>query len=441
MTLMSVIESLRTPAAFLFVLGVLVFVHEFGHFLVARLHGVRVITFSLGFGPKLLKFQRGDTEYCISAVPLGGYVKLAGETVEEDRTGAPDEFLSKSKWVRFQVYLAGPTMNLLLAWLVLAGVLSRGADVRLSDSSPAVIGSIEAGSPAERAGFQVGDRVVSVAGRDVATWDAVNIEVLPKANQALDVVVDRRGQRVDLRVTPSAVGKYELGILGINPVMRPQVLQISTPGGPADRAGLRRGDVIVAVDGKPGLYRDGIIERLTSSPGKTVVFTVERDGQTMDLPIVPEAQAGIGKIGALINDFEVKRIDPTLLQAFVMSADQNWESTVLIGRTLKGLFKRETPVKQLMGPLAIAGMAGTAAQLGWLSLFNLMSMISLNLGLLNLMPVPVLDGGHIAILGVESLARRDLSIKVKERILMVGAALIMLLMVTVIYNDVVRLFR
>src|SRR5262245_24629517 len=156
MNLMSLWEVLRTPLAFLFVLGVLVFVHELGHFLVARWHGVRVLTFSLGFGPKLLKFRRGDTEYCISAVPLGGYVKLAGETVEEDRTGAPDEFLSKSKFVRFQVYLAGPVMNLLLAWIVLAGVLMQGANVAIADSSPAVIGAIEQGSPAEKAGLRLG---------------------------------------------------------------------------------------------------------------------------------------------------------------------------------------------------------------------------------------------------------------------------------------------
>jgi regulator of sigma E protease len=441
MTVMSVFESLRTPAAFLFVLGVLVFVHEFGHFLVARWHGVRVITFSLGFGPKLLKVQRGDTEYCISAVPLGGYVKLAGETVEEDRTGAPDEFLSKSKWVRFQVYLAGPTMNLLLAWVVLAGVLMRGADVPLADTSPAVIGSIEQGSAAEKAGLQVGDRIVSVAGRDVPTWSALDVEIVLQANRELAVVVDRRGQRVEFKLTPSAVGRFEIGTIGIQAVMRPMVLQISTPGGPADRAGLRRGDVIVAVDGQPGLNREAIIDRLSKSAGKTLTFTIERDGQKMELPIVPESIGGVGKIGVAINPYEFRRVDPTIVQAFVMSAQENWSSTKLIGRTLKGLFKRETPVKALMGPISIATLTGTAASLGWLYLFQLMANISLNLGLLNLMPVPVLDGGHIAILGVEGLARRDLSMKVKERILMVGAVLIVLLMVTVIYNDILRLFR
>ena len=434
-------EVIRTPVAFLFVLGVLVFVHELGHFLVARWHGVRVLTFSLGFGPKLLKFTRGGTEYCISVVPLGGYVKLAGETVEEDRTGAPDEFLSKSKFVRFQVYLAGPVMNLLLAWLVLAGVLAQGADIPLADSSPVVIGTVAPGSPAERGGLKPGDHVLSVAGRVVPTWDALNIEIVPKANRELPVVVDRAGQQLDLKITPDAVGKFEIGTIGIQPLMRPQVLDIRVQGGPADRAGLRRGDVILGVDAQMGLSQPDIIKLINNGSGKPLVFHLERDRKPLDLTITPEKSGDVGLIGANIYLYETRRIDPSFVQALGMSWQQNKESTILIGRTLAGLFKRETPVKQLMGPLSIATMTGQAAQIGWISLFNFMAMISLNLGLINLMPVPVLDGGHIAILAVEGASRRDLSIRVKERILMVGAALIVLLMVTVIYNDVVRLFK
>ena len=441
MHLMTLWETARTPLTFLFVLGVLVFVHELGHFLVARWYGVRVITFSLGFGPKILKYQAGPTEYCVSAVPLGGYVKLAGETVEDDdRTGGPDEFLSKSKWVRFQVYLAGPIMNLLLAWIVLAAVLSRGADVPLADTSAVVIGSIDAASPAEQAGLQVGDRIVSVGGRDVPTWDALNLEVLPKANQQLQVVVDRHGTRETLQLTPSAVGKFEIGTIGIHPVLRPQVREV-TPNGPADRAGMRRGDVLLATNGQPGLDREAIVKILQASAGKPVQFSIERDGQPMDLQVTPESSGGVGIIGVAIYPYEVRRVDPTLGQAFVLSAQENWESTVLIGRTIAGLFKRETPVRQLMGPLAIAQLSGEAARVSFIQVLNLMSMISLNLGLLNLLPVPVLDGGHIAILAVEGVARRDLSVRVKERVLIAGAALIVLLMVTVIYNDVMRLIR
>ncbi len=435
-TLIDAFDFLRTPLAFLFVLGVLVFVHEFGHFIVARLHGVRVLTFSLGFGPKLLKFRRGDTEYCVSAVPLGGYVKMAGETVEDAISGAPDEFLSKSKWVRFQVYLAGPIMNLGLAVIVLAGVLSRGADVPLYTSSAPVIGQVTPASPAERAGLLPGDRIVSVAGAETPTWDALDMALLPKANRELEMVIERGGQRRTLLVTPDAVGKYELGQVGILPVMRPEIQTVNA-GTPAERAGLQRGDLIAGVDGVRGLMRQDVISRIQKSGDAQLVFTVVRGGREVEVPVKPEG----GMVGIQLTPFEVRRIDPTLAQAFSMSVTQNWESTKMIGATLKGLVTRDTPVRQLMGPVAIAELSGQAADLGWLRLFELMAMISLNLGLLNLMPVPVLDGGHIAILAVEGLSRRDLSVRVKERILIAGAALIMLLMVTVIFNDISRLMR
>ncbi len=426
-----------TILAFLFVLGVLVFVHELGHFLMARAHGVRVLRFSLGFDPKIVKFERGGTEYSIGLVPLGGFVKLAGETAEDERTGAPDEFLSQSKWVRFQVYLAGPVMNLLLAFLVLAFVLMRGADVPLYESSPAVIGAVEAGSAAATAGLQAGDRVISVDGRDTPTWDALEEEVAPKANRALSLVLERGGNRMTLQVTPAAYSKYEIGDLGVRPVMRPQFVMIQ-PGKAAERAGIERGDVVLAVNGERGLDQPAVIDRIKKSPDAPLVFTIERNGESRDVTVTPD---GAGLIGVSLQIWEVKRVDPTFVQAFVLSARQNWDTTKQIGRTLAGLLRRELPVKQLMGPVAIAELSGSAAKLGWLALFQMMSMLSLNLGLINLLPVPVLDGGHIAILAVEGATRRNLSVRVKERMLLAGAALIVLLMVTVIYNDVVRLFH
>jgi regulator of sigma E protease len=429
-----------TILAFLFVLGVLIFVHELGHFLVARWYGVRVLTFSLGFGPKILKYRRGDTEYCVSVIPLGGYVKLAGETVEDDRTGSPDEFLSKSKWVRFQVYLAGPVMNLLLAFFALAVSLMAGADIPLWNSQPPVVGTIEAGSPAEAVGMQVGDRILSVNARPVATWDELYLEVLPRANRELDVIVDRAGARVELVITPDAITKYEFGDLGIGALYRPQLTQVM-PESAAAEAGMQRGDVLLMVNGETGLEYIEIVERIRASAGRPLAFQIERDGRMMEITAVPRDEGGIGLIGAVISEFEVRRVDPTISEAFALSAQRNWENTVLIGRTLRGLFTRDTPVRQLMGPVGIAELSGSAATLGWSALFGLMAMISLNLGLLNLMPVPVLDGGHIAILAVEGLARRDLSIRVKERVLLAGAAVIVLLMVTVIYNDIARLLR
>jgi regulator of sigma E protease len=415
-------------------------VHELGHFLVARWHGVRVITFSLGFGPKLVKFERGGTEYCISLIPLGGYVKLAGETVEENRTGAPDEFLSKSKWVRFQVYIAGPIMNILLAWVVLAGVLSQGADVPLYVDSAPVIGRVVEGSPAATAGLQVGDRVLTVNGRSVDTWNAFEIEIVTAAGRELTMLVARGGGQVSVGVTPDAVGRYDMGDIGVDAVRRPQIRQVN-PGTPAERAGLLANDVLVEVGGERTLTQERVIEIIRASPDAPLPVVVERGGTQVTLSVVPEGAAGAATIGVHLTPWETRRIDPSMLEAFQMSAVQNWESTKLIGRTLRGLFTADTPVRQLMGPVAIAEMSGTAASIGWIALFNLMAMISLNLGLLNLMPIPVLDGGHILILAVEGISRRDLSIKVKERILTVGAVAIVLLMVTVIFNDISRLLR
>jgi regulator of sigma E protease len=274
----------------------------------------------------------------------------------------------------------------------------------------------------------------------VETWDALSLEYLPKANRELELGVLRDGQRLKILVTPRATGKYEIGDLGIGPILRPQFTQVN-PGGPADRAGIKRGDVVVALEGVRGVGRDALVDRWRGSAGQPVKLTIERDGQESDVTVVPESEGGIGMVRVLVSYYEVKRVDPGPIEALKMSAQQNWDNTVLIGKTLIGLVTRETPVRQLMGPIAIAELSGSAAELGLVELLNLMAMISLNLGLLNLMPVPVLDGGQIAILGWEGLIRRDLSIRAKERILLAGAALIVLLMVTVIYNDISRLMR
>ena len=431
---------MQTILSFLLVLGVLIFVHELGHFLVARWYGVRVLTFSLGFGPKILKFTRGGTEYCVSVVPLGGYVKMAGETTQDERQGAPDEFLSKSKWVRFQVYLAGPTMNIILAVIALTVVLSDGADVPIYQSAAPVVGAVDADGVAVKAGIQVGDRILAINGEPTPTWDELMIAVLPKANRELRIDVERNGERREVRVTPASVGKYEAGSLGILPAIRPQVLEVHA-GRPAEAAGFRKGDVLLGVDGQRGLDRDGLIRYIQKHGEQPIQFEVERGGETRQIRVTPEGAAGGSRVGLSISAYEVTRIDPSWPQAFRMSLAQNWDNTRLIGKTLKGLVTRDTPVSQLMGPLSIAELSGTAAEMGWMKLLELMAGISLQLALLNLMPVPVLDGGQIAILALEGVARRDMSTKVKEYFAMAGAAVIVALMVTVLYNDIARMIR
>ena len=431
---------MQTLLYFLLVLGVLIFVHELGHFLVARWYGVRVLTFSLGFGPKILKLTRGGTEYCISLIPLGGYVKMAGETVADERDGAPDEFLSKSKWIRFQVYLAGPAMNVLLAVVVMIGVLSRGANVPEYISAPPVVGEVQPNSPAANVGIQPGDRILAVNGRDMPTWDALSLAVLPKADQELTITIERAGQRQTLQIVPQAIDKYELGSLGVLPQWRPEFLEVH-PGRPAAAAGLLAGDVVTAIDGRAAPSREDLVAVFKQSPGKQVVLDVERAGQALKVPVTPEGAEGAAIIGATIAPYEVTPTDPTLLEAVPLGITQTWDTAKRIVIDLKGLFTGETKVKQLMGPIAIADLSGTAGSLGFVAILNLMAMISLNLALLNLLPVPVLDGGQMAILLLEGAARRDFSVKLKERFAMVGAALILALMVTVIYNDIARLMR
>jgi len=434
------VSVLTTIAAFLLVLGVLIFVHELGHFLVARWYGVRVLTFSLGFGPKIIKFTRGDTEYCVSAVPLGGYVKMAGETVQDDRVGAPDEFLSKSKWVRFQVYLAGPVMNIALAIIASTVVLAGGADVPKYYSAPPVIGTVLETGVAAKAGVLPGDLIVSVNDVPVPTWDAFEMAVVTKANRELTLVVSRRGTPQTITLTPASQTKYELGAIGVGPVLRPQITGVR-PNMPGERAGLKRGDVLLSVGGEKAGTREQITTIIKKNGPKPIVLVVEREGQVLELTVTPQGAVGSSLIGFDFFGGEYAHIDPTFPQAFQMSLQQTWDNSKTIGNTLKGLVTRETPVNQLLGPLAIADLSGSAAKLGWRELLGLMSMISLNLALLNLMPVPVLDGGQIAILALEGIARRDLSIRVKERVAMAGAALILLLMVTVLYNDIARILR
>jgi regulator of sigma E protease len=424
--------------AFIFVLGVLIFVHELGHYLMARRIGVRVLTFSLGFGPKILKVRRGDTEYCISAIPLGGYVKMAGENPDEVRTGKDDEFLSKSKWQRFQVLIMGPVMNIVLALVVMAVVLFQGAEVPAYEQQPAVVGIVRAGSPAEQAGIQPGDRIVSVADRDVATWDEFFMVVLPRAKRELNIVVMRDGERREMRITPTAQTRYEMGDIGVTPRAHPQIRAVS-PGQAADRAGLKTGDVILAVNGQPTGRDRALVEVINRSAGVPLQLTIKREGVERGVTVTPEKQGDVGMIGVQLSEFELITIEPGPIEAVRMSVAQNWEWSTLIFETLWGLFTSETSPRQLMGPVGIAQLSGGAAQIGWIALFTLMAMISLNLGILNLLPIPVLDGGHIFIMALEGVARRDFSMRVKEKMLLAGFVVLMLLMVTVIYYDLTRI--
>ncbi|HEY6508492.1 MAG TPA: RIP metalloprotease RseP [Vicinamibacterales bacterium] len=430
---------MTTLLAFLFVLGVLIFVHELGHFLAARRIGVRVLTFSLGFGPKLLKVKRGDTEYCISAIPLGGYVKMAGESPEDPRSGAPDEFMSKSKWERFQVLIMGPVMNILLAVVVLAIVLAQGAEVPAYEERSPLLGGVEKGSIAERAGLQRGDRLLAVAGDDVPTWRDVLVAILTRPDQDVPITFDRGGrtQSVTIRPPEERPEPGNIGGVGILPDVNPLVRSVVT-GDPADRAGVKAGDFVVSVNGERMFIARHLSEAISRNGGRQIDLMIRRGGEERHILVTPEQRGDRGLIGVSISE-ETRTFEPGPVEAVRLSIEQNIESSGLIFRTLGGLFTGATSVRQLQGPVGIAQLSGESAQAGWVALLSLMAVISLNLGLLNLMPVPVLDGGHILILALEGVARRDFSMQVKEKMLVAGFVVLMMLMVTVIYNDLTRI--
>jgi regulator of sigma E protease len=428
-----------TLLSFAFVLGVLVFVHELGHFLAAKRVGIRVLKFQLGFNPTIISFRRGDTEYGIGALPLGGYVKMAGESPEEPRSGRSDEFLSKTKWQRFQVLIMGPVMNLLLAVVVTAFVLYKGAEVPVYEDQPAVIGAVAAASPAEKAGIQVGDRITSVAGHRIDAWKDFFIAIGTRANHEITIGLIRNGAETTRQVTPipAADSRFEIGDIGVFPDVHPRVPGVNR-GEPGDRAGIKPGDVIAAVNGRTITFRSQLMDAIATHPEQPVTISVIRDGHLLDVHATPERRGVKGWLGIQIAE-ATKSIQPGPFEAVRMSVQQNVQGAGLIFQTIWGLMTRQTSPKQLLGPVAIAQLSGEYAQVGWIALMGLMANISLNLGLLNLLPIPVLDGGHIFIMALEGVARRDFSVRVKEKMLLAGFVVLMMLMVTVIYNDLTRI--
>jgi regulator of sigma E protease len=432
-------STLITVLSFAFVLGVLVFVHELGHFLAAKRLGIKVLKFQLGFNPTVLSFRRGDTEYSVGALPLGGYVKMAGENPDEPSTGSPEEFMSRNKWERFQVLIMGPVMNLGLAVVLTALVLYQGAERLAYETRPVIVGAVTADSPSAHAGLKPGDHITAVAGKPVATWEDFYIAVGTKPDREVEVEYLRDGNNASVQVTPKTPegSRFEIGDIGVLPDVHPHIRSVN-PGDPADKAGIKPNDIVVSVNGETITFSGNLKEAISKRPEQQISIVVLRDGQPMTITATPKRSGDSGLLGVAIAD-ETSSVRPGAIGAARMAVEKNVQYAGLIFQTVWGLLTRETSPKQLMGPVAIAQLSGESAQLGWIALFSLMAQISLNLGLLNLLPIPVLDGGHIFIMAMEGVARRDFSTRMKEKMLLAGFVVLMTLMVTVIYNDLTRI--
>jgi regulator of sigma E protease len=438
---------MNTAIGIVLVLGVIILVHEWGHFIIARLFGVRVDVFSIGFGPRLFGFKWGVTDWRISAVPLGGYVRMAGQDITDVDssdlvpTGAPDELMSKPRWQRALISVAGPAVNLIFPILLLSAYyLMAGVPYAAFLNKPIVVAAPTAQQPTTSNSLQSGDHVISVNSLKNPTWEQVQSLLARTApGTSLSVQVENNGNTrtvsLPLKNDPTARP------FGYFPI--PARISEVAPGTPASHAGLRAGDVVRAIDGQKIDYWDQFVELVRGSRGKTLQLEVERGGQTLTLSVTPKQglsdttdtkyQIGVAPEPALAY----KRVGP--VQALSEAGSRTWEIVEDTIGVFGKLFSGRVSAKQLQSIVGISRAAGEAVSQGPFTVISLMALISVNLGILNLLPIPILDGGHILLLSLEGIRRRDFSLAFKERFIQVGLVFLLVLFAYVMYNDVVRL--
>jgi regulator of sigma E protease len=429
--------------ALLLVLGTLVVVHEFGHYAAAKFFGVRVEVFSVGFGKRLFGFRRDDTDYRVSLLPLGGYVKMAGENPMEASTGDPGEFMAHPRWQRFIIAVAGPAMNIILAIVLLTGLFMIRYERPYFMEQPAVIGRVAENSPADKAGIKAGDRIVQIDGVANPVWEQAVIRELMAGGHPLEVTVQRGDQALPITLTPDAVGKDKRGVAGWEAPLYVNV----QPNAPAAQAGIKSGDQIAAINGKAiGHPLNGeaatqeLLSILQSGKEKPVEVKVFRGGEELTFAVTPRLIEISGEKLYRVGLGTLWRVEKlSLPDAFRASIERNKEFATLIIVMVKKLVQQKVSIKQISGPLGIGQAAGDAfRQEGWLPLVLLTALISINLGIFNLFPIPILDGGMILMLAIEGLMRRDIKREIKERVYQAAFVFLILFAVVVIYNDIAK---
>jgi regulator of sigma E protease len=439
--------------SFVVVICILILIHEWGHFIVARLSGVGVERFSIGFGPVLWRFKGKQTEYCLSAIPMGGYVKMMGDDenpLEGGRTATLDPekaFNLKPVWVRFLIVFAGPGMNFVLAFLILASlpmIFGRGM-------LPAVVTDVVEGGPAAVAGLRSGDRITAVDGQPVEYWSQITKRAQEGRGKPLALAVQRGTQTLQVTLTPKRATRYdalgdteEVWDLGVGDAQAvpPRVGEV-VPGMPAEKAGIKAGDLVVGVMGKPVTSWQEMASIINKRPGQPTEVSIRRGEQKLTITVTPEMVDGAGRIGISPvpslpdNLVYVRTWNP------VSAVTDGWRQTVqLTSLTIKAFWRlltgRISPAS-LGGPIQIAVAAGQSAKVGMSQLMFFTALVSVNLAVLNLLPVPMLDGGHLLFFGCEAVLGRPISVRKREIAQQVGFVLLMMLMVFALYNDVSRL--
>jgi regulator of sigma E protease len=447
----------QTVVAFIVALGVLIVVHEYGHYLIARLCRVKVLRFSVGFGRPLALWRLGPdrTEWVIAAIPFGGYVKMLDEREGPvEPAELPRAFNRQSVWKRFAIVIAGPVFNFIFAVLVYAGLFMYG----LPEARP-ILGAPPAGTLAAAAAIQAGDTVRAIDGEPITTWQELRWRVLQAALQRQNVQLETQNERgnfstvtLDLSGFPSADVETDvlekIGLRLYRPPLEPVLGQVLA-GGAAERAGLQSGDRILRVDGKAIGSWDAFVNAVRSRPGTALGITFERGGAEQTVEVVPEAvnagSARIGRIGAGPRQPEgyadklLIRVQygplASLGRAVAKTADIAVFSLKMLGKMLIG----EVSWRHLSGPVTIADFAGQSASLGWVSYLTFLALISISLGVLNLLPIPLLDGGHLMYYAIEIVKGKPVSERFMELGQRVGLALLLVMMAFAFYNDLNRL--
>jgi len=424
---------------FLILIGVMINIHEAGHYFAARWFDVKIDAFSFGFGTRLFGFRRGETDFRFSAIPFGGYVKMAGELAGDDSAADPRSFLSKPRWQRLIIAFAGPFMNVVLAVAILTGMYM----IRFDQLSNAEIGHVMPDSPAAKAGIQDGDRIVRMDGQDNPGWDDVEPKVDISANRPIHLTIERNGHTFNTILTPVFNEARGGGSAGWDE--RGEVIfSDPDPALPAGKLGIKDGDVLVAVDGQPVHSSIKFHQITEGSNGKPLHLELLRDGKNLQMDVTPVFAKRDGSSRWMIGVKAGTKLAYTTMKlslpaALSESLKENAKNALLMEKVLEGMMERRMSTKNLSGPIALIKESGMAAEMGPAVYLGLMAMVSLQLAIFNLLPIPVLDGGTILMLLVEMTMRRDLSLNVKELVFKVGFVCIIMLVAFVIYNDLSRL--
>jgi regulator of sigma E protease len=427
----------------LVLIGVMILIHELGHFWAARYFDVRVDAFSFGFGPRLFGFRKGETDYRFSLILFGGYVKMAGEQPGDENANDPRGFLAKPRWQRLIIAFAGPFMNVVLAVALLAGLYMVKYEKVVDADNGAVIGSVSPGTPAAQAGLRDGDRIVALNGKRNPTWEDIILKEVESAKRPMHLTIERAGKDFDTTVTPVLDEHTGVGSAGWSEKGEVQLGPVS-PNMPAGKAGLQKGDLILSAGGVPMHSTARFHEAITGSHGKPVTIEYQRNGQVHQITVQPvwSTQDGPARwiIGAYVEPkLNIVTMRLSLPAAVQESVRENVRSAGVIFQFLSGIIERRISPKSLTGPIGIGQMSGEAAREGPAAFLMLMSMVSLNLAIFNLLPIPILDGGVIVMLFIEMLMGRDMSMPVKEAVFKAGFVFIMVLVAFVIYNDIAKM--